>query len=103
LTGAPGRVDTHFSEETQVEEDEVQTYPMDEDRIVGDGGGVTIYERPDRSRYALDARGSGYELCFGEGAMGPARFDARALADGRWAGSRSRAEVPADRRGALLI
>ena len=49
----------------------VQPYAMDDDRIVGDGGGVTLYERPDGSRYALDARGRGYELCFGEGAIGP--------------------------------
>jgi len=69
----------------------VPAYSMADDRIVGDGAGITIYERPDRSRYALDARGRGYELCFGEGAIGPARFDARALADGRWPGSRSRA------------
>ena len=67
----------------------VQPYAMDDDRIVGDGGGVTLYERPDGSRYALGARGRGYELCFGEGAIGPARFDARPLADGRWPGSRS--------------
>jgi hypothetical protein len=72
----------------------VHAYTMEDDRIVGDGGGVTIYERPDRSRYALDRRGRGYELCFGEGAMGPARFDARDLADGRWPGSRSRGAVP---------
>lgn len=74
---------------TTLEEVAVHAYPMDDDRIVGDGGGVTFYERPDGSRYALDARGRGYELCFGEGAIGPARFDARALADGRWPGSRS--------------
>jgi hypothetical protein len=73
----------------------VHAYAMDDDRIVGDGGGVTIYERPDRSRYALDRRGRGYELCFGEGAIGPARFDARHLADGRWPGSRSRFAAPA--------
>ena len=69
--------------------DEVSAYPMDEDRVVGDGGGVTIYQRPDGSRYALDRRGRGHELCFGEGAMGPARFDARDRADGVWPGSRS--------------
>jgi hypothetical protein len=63
---------------------------MTSDRIVGDGGGVTIYQRPDGSRYALDPLGRGHELCFGEGAIGPARFDARELADGRWPGSRSR-------------
>lgn len=62
---------------------------MDDDRIVGDGGGVTIYMRPDGSRYALDRGGRGHELCFGEGAWGPPRFDSRVLADGRWAGSRS--------------
>ena len=45
--------------------DEVSEYPMDEDRVVGDGGGVTIYQRPDGSRYALDRRGRGHELCFG--------------------------------------
>lgn len=73
----------------------MQSYPMAEDRIVGDGGGVTIYERPDGSRYALEPTGRGHELCFGEGAMGPARFDARPLADGRWAGSRSHAAQPA--------
>jgi hypothetical protein len=67
----------------------VHASPMAADRIVGDGGGVTIYQRPDGSRYALDARGRGHELCFGEGAIGPARFDARGLADGRWPGSRS--------------
>ena len=66
----------------------MHAYPMADDRIVGDGGGVTIYERPDRSRYALDRRGRGHELCFGEGAIGPARFDARGLADGRWPASR---------------
>lgn len=68
----------------------MHAYATDDDRIVGDGGGVTIYERPDRSRYALDRRGRGHEVWFGEGAIGPARFDARDLADGRWAGSRSR-------------
>jgi hypothetical protein len=44
----------------------VTTYLMADDRIVGDGGGVTIYMRPDGSRYALDRGGRGHELCFGE-------------------------------------
>ena len=67
----------------------MRAYSIDGDRIVGDGGGVTVYQRPDGSRCALDVRGRGHEFCFGEGAIGPARFDARALADGRWPGSRS--------------
>ncbi|HET6690643.1 MAG TPA: hypothetical protein VFG74_07235 [Miltoncostaeaceae bacterium] len=67
----------------------MSAYPMDDDRVVGDGGGVTIYQRPDGSRYALDPQGRGHELCFGEGAIGPARFDARERADGVWPGSRS--------------
>ena len=67
----------------------MQTYAMDDDRIVGDGGRITIYMRPDGSRYALDRLGRGHELCFGEGAWGPARFDSRRLADGDWPGSRS--------------
>ena len=75
----------------------MSTYPMDGDRVVGDGGGVTIYERPDGSRYALDRAGRGHELPFGEGAMGPARFDARDRADGEWPGSRSAPAVGAIR------
>jgi hypothetical protein len=78
----------------------MSAYPMDADRLVGDGGGVTIYQRPDGSRYALDRHGRGHELCFGEGAIGPARFDARAHADGVWPGSRSRPAVAAGRRPA---
>ena len=70
-------------------------YAMIEDLVIGDGGGVTIYERPDGSRYALDPEGRGHELCWGEGVLGPARFDARALADGRWPGSRSRSAIAA--------
>ena len=35
----------------------MSAYPMDGDRLVGDGGGVTIYQRPDGSRYALDRDG----------------------------------------------
>lgn len=79
----------------------MHAYAMADDRIVGDGGRITIYERPDGTRYALDARGRGYEIPFGEGAIGPARFDARELADGRWPGSRSVAVAPALARGAF--
>ncbi len=45
------------------------------DRVVGDAGNSTLYQRPDGSRYALDANGG-----FGEGntrVYGPARFDSR--------------------------
>ena len=55
---------------------------MHRDLLIGDGGGVALYERPDGSRYALDPVGRGYEICWGEGVLGPARFDARSLADG---------------------
>ena len=34
---------------------------MADDRVIGDGGNLTIYERPDSSRYALDKRGNGHE------------------------------------------
>jgi hypothetical protein len=77
-----------------VKEVAMRTYPMDDDAIVGDGGEVTVYVRPDGSRYALDRLGRGYEVCFGEGVCGPARFDSRALADGRWPGSRSVVAAP---------
>ena len=73
----------------------MREYPMDEDIVIGDGGNVSVYERPDGSRYALDRLGRGHELCFGEGVLGPARFDSRALSDGRWPGSRSLAAVAA--------
>jgi hypothetical protein len=69
-------------------------YPMGGDQVVGDGGEITVYARPDGSRYALDRLGRGYEVCFGEGVCGPALFDSRHLADGRWPGSRSRAAAP---------
>jgi hypothetical protein len=62
---------------------------MHADLLIGDGGNVAVYERPDGSRYALDRDGRGHELCWGEGILGPARFDARPLSDGRWPGSRS--------------
>jgi hypothetical protein len=70
-------------------------HAMFRDLAIGDGGGVTVYERPDGSRYALDRRGRGYELCWGEGVAGPVRFDARPLADGDWPGSRSRVALAA--------
>ena len=56
-----------------------------------------ITARRDGSRYALDRTGRGHELCFGEGAMGPARFDARERSDGGWPGSRSRRMAHAGR------
>jgi hypothetical protein len=67
----------------------VSEYPLHADLLIGDGGNVAVYERPDGSRYALDPRGRGHELCWGEGVLGPARFDSRDLSDGRWPGSRS--------------
>ena len=70
-------------------------YPMHEDLLIGDGGNLAVYERPDGSRYALDREGRGHELCWGEGVLGPARFESRALATGRWPGSRSRIGVVA--------
>jgi hypothetical protein len=66
---------------------------MNQDLLIGDGGNLAVYERPDESRYALDREGRGHELCWGEGVLGPARFDSRALSDGRWPGSRSRIAV----------
>ena len=67
---------------------------MSGDSIVGDGCNVTVYERPDGSRYALDRRGAGEE--WGDARVfGRARFDSRPLATGRWAGSRSAAGEPA--------
>ena len=70
-------------------------YPMDEDILVGDGGNLAVYQRPDGSRYALDPLGRGHELCWGEGILGPARFDSRALTACDWPGSRSVIAVPA--------
>jgi hypothetical protein len=64
-------------------------FSMNGDRVIGDGGNVTVYERPDKSRYSLDKKGNGSE-CQGETPIfGRARFDARDLATGRWDGSRS--------------
>lgn len=68
-------------------------YPMHADLLIGDGGNVAVHERPDGSRYALDREGRGHELCWGEGVLGPARFDSRARSDGRRPGSRSRIAV----------
>ena len=67
-------------------------YPMEDDRVVGDGGNLTIYERPDKSRYTLDVKGHGAECTDELPAFGRARFDSRPVASGRWPGSRSRVE-----------
>lgn len=67
---------------------------MNGDRIVGDGCNVTVYERPDKSRYALDRRGGGSEWGPDEPVFGRARFDSRELATGRWDGSRSLQSEP---------
>lgn len=69
---------------------------MSEDAILGDGGNVTVYERPDQSQYALDKRGGGSEWTAGSPIFGRARFDARELSTGRWQGSRSKPETPVD-------
>ena len=70
---------------------------MSDDAIIGDGGNMTVYERPDSSLYALDKRGGGRELEPGSPVFGRARFDARALSTGRWEGSRSTPETPEGR------
>ena len=67
----------------------LEKFPMDEDLVVGDGGNLTIYERPDSSRYALDKRGNGHEYEAGAPIFGRARFDARDNSSGTWEGSRS--------------
>ena len=64
-------------------------FPMSRDRIVGDAGNTTAYERPDGSWYALDRYGRGCELPQGTRVSGPAKFDSRDNASGSWAGSRS--------------
>jgi hypothetical protein len=69
-----------------------ETYPMTDDAVVGDGGNVTIYARPDGSRYGLDKKGNGEERAVDEPVFGRARFDSRPLASGRWEGSRSTVE-----------
>jgi hypothetical protein len=64
--------------------------PMDTDRVIGDGGNLTVYERTDGSRYALDKKGHGREWEETARLFGRARFDSRTLATGRWKDSRSR-------------
>ena len=66
---------------------------MESDRVLGDGGNLTIYERPDSSRYALDKRGDGHEYGCRRAVFGRARFDSRKQAIGTWEGSRSVAAV----------
>ena len=63
--------------------------PMADDEIVGDGGNVTVYRRPDGSCYALDKTGRGIEWSADAAIFGRARFDSRDLATGIWDGSRS--------------
>ena len=72
---------------------------MAEDKVVGDGGNLTIYERPDKSRYALDVKGRGEECEADQLTFGRARFDARSDASGSWPGSRSRREERPDTGG----
>ncbi|MGI8460298.1 MAG: hypothetical protein ACR2OC_01495 [Solirubrobacterales bacterium] len=64
-------------------------YPMGDDEIVGDGGNLTVYERPDKSRYALDRKGHGSEWVDDGPIFGRARFDARDCSTGVWPDSRS--------------
>lgn len=64
-------------------------FEMSDDVIIGDGGNLTVYERPDKSRYALDRKGGGSEWDAEAMIFGRARFDARLLATGRWEDSRS--------------
>ena len=68
---------------------------MVDDQVIGDGGNLTVYERPDKSRYALDRKGTGAEWSAEAMIFGRARFDARPHATGRWEGSRS-ALAPGD-------
>jgi hypothetical protein len=75
--------------------------PMEDDRIVGDGGNVTVYERPDGSCYSLDKRGMGTERDPSEPVFGQARFDSRPLSNGRWEGSRSQSTEPEETDAAL--
>lgn len=72
-----------------------EKFPMADDRVIGDGGNLTVYERPDSSRYALDKRGNGQEYEADAPIFGRARFDARDLASGTWKNSRSNPQQPA--------
>lgn len=65
-------------------------FPLSGDRVLGDGGNTTVYGRPDGTQYALDRSGRGAELPRGTRILGPAKFDSRPHASGRWTGSRSR-------------
>jgi hypothetical protein len=76
-------------------------FPMEQDRVLGDGGNLTIYERPDSSRYALDKRGHGQEYEAGSPVFGRARFDSREQASGAWEGSRSEPQVATPSEGPL--
>ena len=49
----------------------------DMDRVLGDGGNTTVYQRPDGSKYALDRNGSPCELPGGTRIVGLAKFDSR--------------------------
>ena len=65
---------------------------MSQDRILGDGGNCTVYQRPDGSQYALDRSGRGGELPHGTRILGRPQFDSRGAAIQRrssWQGSRS--------------
>lgn len=75
--------------------EEQRQSPMGDDEIVGDGGNVTVYRRPDGSCYALDKTGRGTEWSSDAAIFGRARFDSRDLATGVWDGSRSQ-EAPSD-------
>jgi len=57
-----------------------QRRPSAQDRIVGDGGNVTVYQRSDGSQYALDRHGRYAALRSGTRIYGPAKFDSRGRA-----------------------
>lgn len=79
---------------TTTGEDGATRWPLEGDRVIGDGGNVTVYERPDESRYALTPSGKGREMDADAPIFGRARFDSRAKATGRWEGSRSESIDP---------